>query len=131
MGFSLSCTRDEVEIPLQLIIAGETCQRPWGILVPARVIVARQVFTNLHDCEHTAHVDVVVFALRADHRQTVPRDTHAHVTHPRHAALAHGHVTAEKCVYSLVEVTCSYPDQIGCLMPHLIHGVMAHVTVHG
>src|SRR5580704_12221079 len=92
------------QIPLQLIIAGETCQRPWGILVPTRVIVARQIFTNLHDCEHTAHVDVVVFALHADHRQTVARNPHTHVTHSRHAAFTHGHVTAEKCAYSLVEV---------------------------
>src|SRR5712672_1506045 len=111
-------------------LLARTCQHPWRILVPARIIVARQVFTNLHDREHTAHVDVVVFALHADYWQTVARNLHTHVTHPRHAALAHGHVTAEKCVYSLVEVTCSYPHQIGCLMPYLIHGVMAHVTVH-
>jgi hypothetical protein len=28
------------QIPLQLIIAGQACQRPWRILVPARVFVA-------------------------------------------------------------------------------------------
>jgi len=59
------------QIALQLIIAGQVCQRSWRILVPVRIVVARQVFTNLHDCEHAAHVDVVVFALHADHRQTV------------------------------------------------------------
>src|SRR5260370_21098448 len=86
------------QIALQLIIASQTCQRPWRILVPARIIVARQVFTDLHDCEHTAHVDVVVFALHADHWQTVARNLHTHVTHPRHAALAHAPLTPEKSV---------------------------------
>src|SRR5260370_16476955 len=73
------------QIALQLIIAGQTGQRPWRILVPARIVVARQVFTNLHDCEHTAHVDVVVFALHADHRQTVPWTFLPHLPHSAHA----------------------------------------------
>src|SRR6266403_320054 len=93
------------QIALQLIIAGQARQRPWRILVPARVIVARQVFTDLHDREQPPHVDVVVLALHADHRNTVARDLHAHLTHAGHAALAHGHVTRHNGSHSLVEVT--------------------------
>ena len=77
-----------------------------------------------------SHVDVVVFAWRADHRDTVARDLHAHFAHVGHAALAHCHITAEKCAYSFVEVAWAYPDKIRRVMPHLVHCVVGHMAVH-
>src|ERR1700731_168092 len=88
-------TRNDAEIALQLIIAGKARQRPWRILVPTRVIVARQVFSDFHDGEHPTHIDIVVFTWRADHRNTVARHRHAHFAHVSHAALAHRHITRE------------------------------------
>src|SRR5271157_925495 len=120
----------KAEISQQFIVSGEGCQCAWRIFVPTRVIVAGQVFTNLHNGEHPTHIDIVMFAWRAQHRNTVARAWHSHFAHVGHPVLAHCHVTGEKRAYSSSEIAWTYSDEIRCVMPHLIHGVMGHMAMH-
>ena len=71
-------------IAFPLIFVNQVWRPP---LADSRTIPARQVFTNLHNCEHITHVAVGVFAMHPHHRLTASLDlpTHLPLTTPNGA----------------------------------------------